>query len=121
MASVKEKARALVAAKMQPMALTKAERKAQDAPMAGIGPSRGEVFPWGLTLTLEDVVMKKLKLRTDLKAGQQVVLAGVAKVKRCEETEDESGARCSCTIQITKLALTPSGSAKASKGKDADD
>lgn len=119
MPTPKETARALVAAKMQPMAISAKERKKLDAPMmASPGKASGPSYPWGLRLDLDDATMKKLKLRTDLKAGQVVMLTGKAKVTRCEETEDESGERCSCTIQITDLALVPMRTAKARMHKD---
>lgn len=109
MATVKEQARALVAAKMHPMALSKKEAKAQSMPMAT--ESKGPRYPWGLSINLDSETMKKLKIG-ELAAGQVVVLAGKAKVTRCEETEDESGERYSATIQITDLALTPARTAK---------
>lgn len=109
MATVKEQARALVEAKMHPMALSKKEAKTQSEPM--VSPSKGPRYPWGLTLNLDHDTMKKLKIG-ELAAGQVVMLAGKAKVTRCEETEDESGERYSATIQITDLALTPARTAK---------
>ena len=113
--AVLQKARALVAAKMQPMALSKKERKGQEMPIA----TSGKAPQYPLSLTIDDASMKKLKLKGDLEAGQVVVLTGKAKVTRCEETEDESGERCSCTLQITDLALVPQHSAK--RAKDGDD
>lgn len=118
MATVKEQARALVAAKMHPMALTKKEAKAQSAPMPAME-SKGPRYPWGLSLNLDSETMKKLKIG-ELAAGQVVMLAGKAKVTRCEETEDESGERYSATVQITDLALTPAHIAKRKGSTDKD-
>lgn len=115
MATLKEKARALVAAKMKPMALTKKELAERDTPTVAPSPGpKGKQYPWGLSISLDDATMKKLGIK-ELEAGQTVTLAGKAKVTRCSEVEDESGERCDCTIQITALALTPSRTARMRK------
>jgi hypothetical protein len=117
MATAKEQARALVAAKMQPMALSKKEQKGMDSPVPMATASKAPRYPWGLSLNLEGPTVKKLKLRGDLRSGQVVLVTGKAKVTRVEETEDESGERCSYTLQITDMALVPAHSA-ARKGKE---
>jgi len=117
MPTVKEQARALVAAKMHPMALSKKEAKGMDAPMATESSKpKGPRYPWGISLNFDSETMKKLKLG-EVAAGQVFALVGKGKITRCEETEDESGERVSASFQITDLALTPARTA-TTKRKD---
>lgn len=109
---VREKARALVAAKMRSMAQTGKEEKTA-VPMEG--KTKGPRYPWGLSLNLDHATMERLGLG-DLAGGQEVEIHAKGKMTSVSHNEDEDGKpRRSGSVQITHMRLKPRASARVVK------
>lgn len=98
---------------MKSMKTTAAERKARSAKYEKCSPFDGEVYPYGLSINLDEEVMEKLDLKALPKAGAKMTLTAEVSVKSVEQRESsEGGNRRSMTLQITAMDLGAKGSAK---------
>lgn len=100
-------------AKLVSMKITKSEKEAA----AEVVPSgESASYPYGLTLHLDDDVMKKLAMKKLPDVGKQVCVIAYADVTSVSEHESLiGGSRQSVELQITDLALTsmPKGEKEA--------
>lgn len=74
---------------------------------ATVAPDKMPAYPWGLTITLDTAVLEKLGLTEGLpEVGGSLKLEAKVDVVSCSENESMGGGKsCSCTLQITDLAL----------------
>lgn len=101
--NIRQLARKLVADQLTSVKLTKSEAKKRNSPMAT---SSAPSYPWGLSLTLEDEALKKLKLATLPTVGSEIYFVACAKVTRAEQSHSEGGKLSrSVSLQVTELAL----------------
>lgn len=73
--------------------------------------SDGEVktrdeYPWGMHITLNDDVIKKLAMAVP-KAGDEVVIAAKTKVLSTNTREDGDESKSTIELQITDIAIAP--------------
>lgn len=89
---------------MADMKLTDEERKEEGDTMVSRSHEAPE-YPYGLTVHLDELSMKKLG--TDLKeVGSECVFSATSKVTSVSQSEDEdSGSRQSMTLQITDMEI----------------
>jgi hypothetical protein len=81
-------------------------------------PSDRPVYPWGLSLTLDDETLTKLGIDSLPKVSSALLLTARVEVTACEEREvrheSRTEQRRSVSLQITDAALTePDGTANA--------
>lgn len=89
------------------LAYTPAERKEEAAEMkpSSIG-SNIPKYPYGLTLSLNDETLAKLKLKDDLPdVGDEIQFHAVARVTSVSQRADESDDNTSVELQVCQMAL----------------
>jgi len=102
--------------KLTSMALTKAERK-EDSPLAVTGSQENE-FPWGLSLTLDNVSLKKLGRKAeDFTPDGYVYLVCKAKCDTIRTTKGGNKEDVSVNLQIESMDLQ-TGDDKANQAFD---
>jgi hypothetical protein len=94
------------------MQLSPSEAKEACEPCAE---SKRPRFPWGLSLTLDDEVLQKLKITQLPKVGSSEELRAVVKVTRISEDASEEGKHRSIGLQITDLAFGDPDDAEAAE------
>jgi hypothetical protein len=72
----------------------------------GPNETQGPLYPWGLTLRLEDKVIKKLGLG-DAKVGDTVGMVCRCSVVSKSECDGQDGAHRSLELQITDATASP--------------
>lgn len=98
---------------MKSMKTTAAERKAKREKYDTCKPIDGDVYPYGLTVRLEDESMEKLALKSLPKTGSKMILMAEVTITSTESRDsEEGGKRESMSLQITAMELKPKGSAK---------
>lgn len=93
------------------MALTTEEAKKEDC---CIGSSDGDdanrpKYPYGLSLNLDAVTMKKLGITEMPKVGEPMHLMAVVEVCSTSQYENQGGSEMNVSLQITKLDLQQDG------------
>lgn len=83
------------------MELTKRERS--DIKEAVL--SEAPTFPWGLSVTLDEDSLEKLKVEELPEVGTEFEMVATVKATSVSENEDEDGTRRSVSLQITDMAL----------------
>lgn len=75
---------------------------------AATSPAEGNLYPWGLTLSLDDEALEKLGMEALPKADAKMFVYAKATVTRVESTDSAPGGkRRSVSLQITDLLLEP--------------
>lgn len=64
-----------------------------------------EVYPYGLTLQLDNAVLKKLKLEELPEVGDSYMIMGTVTVSSVSSHDSSDGPSRSVSLQITKLCL----------------
>jgi len=84
---------------------TPAEKKEMITSMVGPCAPDAPEYPWGLSISLNDESIKKLKLDiSGLTIGGIVHLFAFAKVTSISQNDNEGGSNCRVELQITHLA-----------------
>jgi hypothetical protein len=63
-------------------------------------------YPWGLQITLNDEVFRRLAISLP-KVGDELMLTAKVNVQSTSTDEDGQKTRSSATMQITDMAITP--------------
>lgn len=92
----------------------KREEKYAEATVAGDSP----IYPYGLSLTLDDDVMQKLGLAKLPAAETEIIIHAKATVTNSSVNETKDGKRVSMTVQITALNLKPEGDGEKESDSD---
>lgn len=101
---------------LKSMKMTKADREDQ-YPKASASVDEPS-YPYGLTLHLDDAVIKKLGLGDMPDAGDNIVVLAKATVSSVSENEQAGGGkRRSMSIQITDLGIGAESDAKKASEK----
>lgn len=96
----------MMPAKPIDMKLTKADLKDRgETAMPVASKDSGPKYPWGLTLRLDDIALKKLGMSEVPDVGVLCQVMGVGRVISASEREDQGGKRRDVEIQIEKLNL----------------
>lgn len=76
----------------------------------------GPAYPWGLSITLNDQCLEKLKIETLPEAGETFILLAKVKVTATEARDVADGKKYrSVSLQITDMALEDKGDKKAAE------
>lgn len=98
--------------KLASMELTKADR-AEQMPTCSDGKDNGPVYPYGLSLQLDNDSLEKLGLATMPEVGTTVTVQAKATVTGCSanqyERDGKTETRKSCSLQITDMAVGGEG------------
>ena len=86
--------------KLVNMKQPKSERLAKE-----VTPADKQLYPYGLTVSLEDNSLQKLKLKTLPEVGDEMTLVAKVKVTRVSSDETDKGANKSVSLQITSMRL----------------
>ena len=110
------------------LAYTKAEIKEQRAGMGGpttLGSkSKGPQYPWGLTVRLDEISMKKLGMDDLPEVGELCQVTGLGRIVSVSQRESTDSESKSVEIQIEKMNLAvqeESAAAEAAEAYDAFD
>jgi len=111
-----------VASKLVDMKVdAKARAEKQTATVAMDAPE----YPWGLSLTLDEDALAKLKLEELPEVEESYMLVAKVKVTAVRSDESRSGKNRSVSLQVTAMCLeeAPKGKSAAATiyGSDADD
>lgn len=87
------------------MQLTPEEAKEATACCSDGGDKDGPKYPWGLSISLDDEVLKKLGIGTLPQVGQRMHLAAVVEVSSTSQHENQEGTDKCVSLQIIKLGL----------------
>ena len=78
----------------------------------------GPIYPWGLSVTLDDEAIKKLGIETLPEAGESMLLEAKVKVTSASSTDTEGGGkRRSVSLQIVEMCLEDGGEKVDAAGK----
>ncbi len=102
-------------AKLVPMAMSKKEAKAFSGPVA---PSNSPRYSWGLSISLDNSSLDKLKMKDLPKVGSYVTLTARCCVQSISESQQVDGdENRSVSLQIEDMAVQPEASAKRHTAK----
>lgn len=97
-------------AKLKSMKMTRAERDAKYQEIANMPSKDAVVYPYGLTVRLDNDALEKLGLEDMPKVGTTMTLTAKVDVISVSQNESESGDNKNLELQITDLALeAPTG------------
>jgi hypothetical protein len=83
--------------------MTKQEVKDRYAPATAA--SDAPLYPYGLTLRLDNDTLDKLKVRSLPEVGESMLVLARVNVTSVSSSESDSGKNRTCELQITDLAL----------------
>jgi hypothetical protein len=75
--------------------------------MGGCTPCDGDmpVYPWGLSLSLEDTTLTKLGIETPPAVGTKMMLNAMVEVVQASQQENQDGKEICVRLQITDMSL----------------
>ncbi|OZI23743.1 hypothetical protein CAL26_09950 [Bordetella genomosp. 9] len=94
---------------MTDMALSPDEAKKENSCLMGDDSDDGPKYPYGLSLSLDAVTLKKLGITQLPKVGETMHLMAVAEVSTTSQYENQSGSEMCVNLQITQLDLGGEG------------
>lgn len=97
------------------MALSPDESKQESSCLLGSEDTdRGPKYPYGLTIQLDETVLKKLGITELPSVGQPMRLMAVAEVCSTSQYENQGGSEKCVSLQITQLGIEQSNQDMAS-------
>ncbi len=100
---------------MTDMALSADEAKKEDCCLGSSDSAEeGPKYPYGLTLNLDAVTMKKLGMDTLPKVGEPMRLMAVVEVCSTSQYENQGGSEMNVSLQITHMSMEQDGPDPAS-------
>lgn len=101
---------------LKDMSLSAAEAKESTIGYAAADPGEAPKYPYGLSLDLNDDVLKKLGITTLPTVGTTMLLTAEVKVTRISAYEEQDGSEQCLGLQITSMDLAnPSSSSSAAE------
>lgn len=73
------------------------------------------LYPYGLSISLENEQLEKLNLSSDVKVGDKIAFAAIGTVTAASERDTDKGPKCRVEIQITHLSLSEAHNEEAPK------
>ncbi len=93
-----------MSSKLVSMKITKAEREKRSEPSTLA--SDQPVYPWGLSLSLDQEALEKLGVEaSDYEVDQELTLIATVRVTSVSSNQSSEGKRGSCSLQVTEMCL----------------
>lgn len=86
---------------------TRIPKRRQEEPEAPIKPHDGPRYPYGLEISLEDELLKKLGITKLPQVGETINIRAVGSVTSVSERQDQRRESRDLRIQIEKIELKP--------------
>lgn len=90
--------------KLVDMAMTPKKRES-NAPSVLPAESSQPIYPWGLSISLQDEQLEKLDLEADCEVGDLIDLRARARVTSVSQNETTNGKCCRVELQIIMLGV----------------
>jgi hypothetical protein len=101
--------------KLVSMKMSSAEQRKRTEPSSIA--SDAPMYPWGLSLNLDNETLEKLKVDELPEVGDERLVIAKVKVTSVSSNESESGSNKSVSLQITEMCLEDAGEKAAAESK----